>query len=284
VTEKETDSSVSTSTLSRRDVLKAGVVGGAALGAASVLGPGVVAEAASTRRGPRATKKTQLTLMSWEPFQPTEKAAWFQVTKDFMAAHPSIQVNWTGWPFANFDQNVIAQAQAGHIDADVVQCPPELASTLITNYNLCEPIGSIASSLGLTPNPSHSQFKVNGQFYALGVLEVAFVLTYDQRILKEAGFSGPPKTLDQWLSMTKALTKPSKQYGMFLINNAAAAADWWNQLQNFTLAFGGVWAKDKTLMINSPQNVKAMQYWLDLLTASACCLITKSAFRWVVAS
>jgi len=268
VFEKETDSAISTSTPSRRDVLKAGVAGGVALGAAAVLGPGVVAEAAATKRVVKATKKTQLTLMSWEPFQPTEKAAWFKVTDAFMGANPSIQVTWTGWPFANFDQNVIAQAQAGHIDADVVQCPPELASTLITNYNLCEPIGSIASSLGLTPNPSHSQFMTNGQLYALGVLEVAFVLTYDQRILKAAGFSGPPTTLNQWLSMTKALTKPPKQYGMSLINNAAAASDWWNQLQNFTLAYGGVWAKGKTLMINSPQNVQAMQYWLDLLNAS----------------
>jgi ABC-type glycerol-3-phosphate transport system substrate-binding protein len=149
-----------------------------------------------------------------------------------------------------------------------VQCPPELASTLITNYNACVPIGSIASSVGLTPTPSHAQFMSKGQLYALGILEVAFVLTYDQRILKAAGFSGPPTTLDQWMSMVKKLTNPPSQYGMFLINDAASAADWWNQLQNFTLAFGGVWAKGKMLLLNSPQNVKAMQYWLDMLNAS----------------
>jgi len=280
VLEKETDSAVSTSptketgsaisipTPSRRDVLKAGVAGGIALGAASLLGPGAVAEAASTKRVARATKKTQLTLMSWEMFEVGEKAAWTKVVDDFMAAHPSIQVTWTGWPFSNFDQNVIAQAQAGHVEADVVQCPPELASTLITNYNLCLPLGSIAQKLGLTPNAAHNQFMSGGQLYALGILEVAFCLQYDQRILTAAGFKAPPATLDEWLAVTKKVTKPPTQFGVNLINNAAAAADWWNQLQNWPLGFGGVWAKGKTLTINSPQNVAAIEYWLKLLNAS----------------
>jgi len=270
VFEKETDSAVSTSTStpSRRDVLKAGVAGGMALGAAAVLGPGAVAEAASTKRVVRATKKTQLTLMSWEMFEVGEKAAWAKVVNDFMVAHPSIQVTWTGWPFSTFDQNVIAQAQAGHVDADVVQCPPELASTLITNYNLCTPLGSVAHSLGLIPNAAHNQFMSKGQLYALGILQVAFVLSYDQRILKAAGFSAPPATLDEWLTVTEKVTKAPTQFGVNLINNAAAAADWWNQLQNWPLGFGGAWAKGKTLTINSAQNIAAIEYWLKLLKAS----------------
>ncbi len=274
--EKETDGAESTAAAtpsttvapSRRDMLKAGAAAGAALGAASILGPGVIAEAAAPKRTPRATKKTQLKLMSWEMFEAAEKAAWAKVVNDFMAAHPSIEVTWTGWPFSTFDQNVITQAQAGQIDADVVQCPPELASTLISNYNLCLPLGSIAHSLGLTPNAAHDQFKVSGQLYALGILEVAFLLSYDARILKAAGFSKPPATLDEWLTISKKVTHAPRQFGTNLINTASAAADWWNQLQNFPLGFGGVWAKGKTLTINSPQNVKAIEFWLQLLNAS----------------
>ena len=63
--------------------------------------------------------------MSWEQFEPSEIAAWKKVINNFMAANPSIQVNWTGWPFATYDQQVITQAQAGQVAADVVQCPPE---------------------------------------------------------------------------------------------------------------------------------------------------------------
>ena len=265
---KKTSSEVSTSTPSRRDVLKAGVAGAVGLGAASVLGPEAVALAAPAERAMRASKKTQLTLMSWEPFQQYEIAAWKKVINDFMAANPSIQVTWTGWPFATYDQQVITQAQAGQVNADVVQCPPELATTLITNYNMCLPLDQISTSLGLVPNASHNQFKVNGKLYALGIIEVAFTLRYDKRILKAAGFSGPPTTLDQWLSMTKAVTKPPAQYGNDLLNVVADGAQWWNQFQNFCLLYDGVWAKGKTFTINSPQNVKALEYWLTLVKAS----------------
>jgi multiple sugar transport system substrate-binding protein len=258
------------SAVSRRKLLQ----GGAGLAAAGLAAPLLAACGSSggtstTKSGSgSSSKKTQLTLMSWEMFEPGETVAWHKVVDEFMAAYPSIQVKWVGWPFANYDQNVIAQAQAGHIDADVVMCPPELGSTLIMDYDLCEPLGQIADSLGLIPNPAHNQFVVDGKLYLLGVLEVAFLLAYDQRLLKAGGISSPPTTPDEWLTMTQKLTHAPKQYGTLLINTAAAAADMWNQLQNWPLGFGGVWADGKKLTIDSPANVKAIQFWVDLVKAS----------------
>jgi multiple sugar transport system substrate-binding protein len=259
--------------LSRRKLLKVGGATAAAgmavplLAACGSSGGSTSSSKAGSGSG-KSSKKTQLTLMSWEMFEPGETVAWHKVVNEFMVANPSIEVKWTGWPFANYDQNVIAQAQAGHIDADVVMCPPELGSTLIMDYNLCEPLGQIASSLGLVPNAAHNQFVVDGKLYLLGVLEVAFLLAYDQRLLKAGGFSSPPTTPGEWLEMTQKLTHPPKQYGTLLINTAAAAADMWNQLQNWPLGFGGVWAEGKKLTIDSPANVKAIQFWVDLVKAS----------------
>jgi multiple sugar transport system substrate-binding protein len=255
-------------TLTRKDLLKAGLTGAAGLGAASVLGAGAVAEAAPARLR-KASAKTVLNLMSWEPYgEPQEIKAWNKVVNDFMAANPNIQVKWSGWPFANYLQNVIQQAQTGEVAADVVMCTPELATTLIVNYNMCEPIGQIATALGLIPNNSHNQFMVNGQLYALGVIQVAYALRYDKRILKEAGFNGPPTTIDQWLHMSKAVTKPPTVYGNNLFNTVEAADGWWNTLQNFCLPYNGVWAKGKTLTINTPENVKGVQLYVDLVNVS----------------
>jgi multiple sugar transport system substrate-binding protein len=162
---------------------------------------------------------------------------------------------------------VIQQAQTGEVAADVVMCTPELATTLIVNYNMCLPIGQIATAQGLIPNNSHNQFMVNGKLYALGVIQVAYALRYDKRILKEAGFNAPPTTMAQWLAMTKAVTKPPTQYGTNLYNTVEAADGWWNGLQNFCLPYDGVWATGKTLTINSPANVKGVQYYVDLVNA-----------------
>jgi multiple sugar transport system substrate-binding protein len=210
--------------------------------------------------------KTTLTLMSWEQFEVAEKAAWFKVIDEFEAAHPNIKVNWVGWPFATYDQNVITQAEAGSINADVVMCPPELASALISKFNMTVPLQSIAQDLKLTPIPAHEQFMNGSNLEGLGIIDVPFALTYDQQLLKNAGFAQPPTTLDEWLTQSEKLTNSPNTFGVALLNSVADGADWWNQLQNFPLAYGGAWAKGKTLTFTSEPVVNSMKYWVELLT------------------
>jgi ABC-type glycerol-3-phosphate transport system substrate-binding protein len=260
--------------LSRRRLLQ----GGAALAAAGLTAPlwsgtASAATRATNSFGPYSTrhsvKKTNLTLMTWELFEPQEIGAWKTSVARFEAANPSISVSWVGWPFANYDQNVIAQAQAGRVAADVVMCPPELASTLIDDYNICIPVGDIAHEVGMIPDASHKQYIVDGKLYALGVLVVAFVLEYDRRLLANAGFDSPPTTPAEWLDYTSKLTIPAQhQYGNFMVNTAAAASDWWNALQNYPLGFGGAWANGKTLTIDSPECIASMEFFVKLVKAS----------------
>ena len=212
--------------------------------------------------------KTKLKPMSWEQFSVGEKVAWFKVISDFEAANPNIEVSWVGWPFATFDQNVIAQAQAGSVDADVIMCPPELASALISKYKTTVPLQSISDGLKLKPIAAHEQFMSGSDLHGLGVIDVPFALTYDQRLLRTVGANTPPTTLDEWLSVSTKLTHAPNQYGMNLLNAVADGADWWNQLQNFPLAYGGAWAKGKTLQFTSDPVIKGMKFWMELLDKS----------------
>ena len=211
--------------------------------------------------------KTTLKLMSWEQFEEGEKVAWNKVVSDFEAANPNITVQWTGWPFATYDQNVVAQAQAGSVDADVVMCPPELATALITKFNACIPLQSIASDLNLKPIPAHEQFKNGSDLEGLGVIDVPFAITYDQKMLASAGVA-VPTTIDEWTSGAAKLTHRPTQFGMNLLNSVADGADWWNQLQNFPLAYGGAWASGKTLQFTSTPVVQSMKLWMQLLNDS----------------
>src|SRR5277367_2150742 len=129
----------------------AGVSALAACGSSGSSAGGTAAGTSSAAAGGGTSGKTQLTLMSWEQFEVGEKAAWFKVVNDFQTANPNISVTWTGWPFATFDQNVITQAEAGGINADVVMCPPELASALISKFGMTVPLQSITDELKLTP-------------------------------------------------------------------------------------------------------------------------------------
>ncbi|MDQ1525560.1 MAG: multiple sugar transport system substrate-binding protein, partial [Microbacteriaceae bacterium] len=252
------------SSLSRRGFLQAG--GGllAAGATAALLGAcSSSSSKAATRSGGATGGKTTLKLMSWEQFEVGEKTAWNKVISDFEAANSSVSVSWTGWPFATFDQNVIAQAQAGSIDADVVMCPPELATALITKFGACVPLQSITNELKLTPIPAHEQFKKGSDLEGLGVIDVPFAITYDQKLLQSAGVQ-PPTSIDEWTSISKSLTHKPDQFGMNLLNSVADGADWWNQLQNFPLAYDGAWASGKTLQFTSQPVVDSMKLWIQL--------------------
>src|SRR5580704_6976986 len=253
--------------LSRRNFfqLSGGVL--AAGAGASVLSACGSSGSSTKSSGGGTTKngKTTLNLMSWEQFEVAEKAAWFKVINQFEAAHPNITVKWVGWPFATYDQNVVTQAEAGSVNADVVMCPPELASALITKFNMCVPLQSITDDLKLTPIPAHEQFMNGSNLEGLGIIDVPFALTYDQALLKKAGFSAPPTTLDEWLTQAEKLTNSPNTFGVALLNSVADGADWWNQVQNFPLAYGGTWAKGKTLTFTSEPVVNSIKYFVELL-------------------
>jgi multiple sugar transport system substrate-binding protein len=259
--------------LNRREVIMAGGAAAAAAGLAACGGSssssgGKKSSSGGSSGAATHLKGTTITLLTFELFEQQEIAAWKKVVRDF-TAKTGINVKWTGWPFSTFDTNIVQQAQAGSLDADVVQCTPEAASSLIVNYQNAIALDDVAKSVGLTPNPAHDQFKINGQLYALGFLEVAFVNAYNASVLKAAGVKEPPSTLDEWLEAAQKITSPPKKFANFLINNVTGnGSDMWNQLQNFPLAFGGVWAKGKQLTINSPENIKAMEYWVQLVKAS----------------
>ena len=155
-----------------------------------------------------------LKLMSWEPYgQPYEYPAWVQVVSQFEEANPNITVVWNGWPFSNFDQEVVAQAETGYVDADVIMATPEVASTLIQKFGIGVPLGHVADELGLEPDAAHNSFKRNGKLYALGVIDVAFALLYNQAMMKAAGVK-PPTSPEELLDAVTATTKPPHQYGM----------------------------------------------------------------------
>src|ERR1700727_903867 len=205
--------------LSRRNFfqLSGGVLAaGAGASILSACGSSSGSKSSSSGSSGSSGGKTTLTLMSWEQFEVAEKDAWFKVIDEFEAAHPNIKVNWVGWPFATYDQNVITQAEAGSINADVVMCPPELASALIQKFKMTVPLQSITNELKLDPIPAHEQFKINGNLEGLGIIDVPFALPYDQAALKKVGFAEPPTTLDEWLSASEKLTDSPNTFGVAL--------------------------------------------------------------------
>ena len=58
------------------------------------------------------------------------------------------------------------------------------------------------------------------------------------------------------------LTHKPTQYGLWEPSAPSEVFAWWFFMQQYGLAYGGVWAKGKTSLLTSAPIVKAMELWL----------------------
>lgn len=243
--------------VSRRGLIKsAGVVAGAAA-VASVAGA-TTANAA----------KTQLNITTWMGVEPGRKEAWESVIGKFNAQSTTSEVKLTGWPFAQYVNQVLTGLEAGTLTDDLIMSTPDLAVRLFkSGYFL--PLTDAIKAAGVTPNPKIHAYVTDeaGACYGVSIVTVNFGLLYNSELFSKAGIK-PPKTAKQLKTAAKKLTKKPNQYGFWHPNTMAEQGDFWFNMQNWVNMYDGVWAVGKTPKANSPQVVKAMQLWLDLYNTS----------------
>jgi ABC-type glycerol-3-phosphate transport system substrate-binding protein len=254
--DRKTPGSIPAGQISRRGFM----AGTAAIGAAAAV--------PTTVRRSFAQDRVTLKVMSWEQFQPGEKDGWNALFDKFNQSQGKYKVEWTGWPVAQYAANVVIQAQAGGIDADVLMGLPDLAAQMIRKFKVVEPLDAIVADLGITPSGGHEFLRQDGKLYGLSAIDVNFALVYNKKLFGDAGLN-PPTTADEWVETTGKLTKRPDQFGIALINTIADGGEWWFQLQNFCLPFDGMWAKGKTPLANSPETVKGLELWKALYDAGA---------------
>ena len=196
----------------------------------------------SSAAAPSARTATSLKVMSWEQFQPGEKDGWNALFDKFNQSQSQYAVEWTGWPAGQYISNVVIQAQAGGIDADVLMAMPYLAAQVIRKFQLAEPLDPIVEALGITPSGGHEFLRQDGKLYGLSAIDVNFALVYNKALFAAAGVE-PATDPDAWVDTTAKLTKRPDQFGIALTNNISDGGEWWFQLQNFCLPYDGKWAQ-----------------------------------------
>lgn len=113
--------------------------------------------------------------------------------------------------------------------------------------------------LGITTlSPAHNYITIDGQVHGLDVVTVVFGLLYNQAIFDKEGITTPPTTVDEWLEVSRRLTKRPTQFGMHSSHLVAEPESFWFQLQEWAMPYDGVWAQGKTPMVTSEPIVNAV--------------------------
>lgn len=264
----------------RRAVLRMGGLA-VGLGLMTACAPGLqappptVAPAATSAAKPAAASSaaTQLNngqpatlrLASWQWDDPAYKPFWEQTTAAFSQKYPNIKFEKYAFPIDQLFDKLNTDFAAGS-PPDVV----ELTGFNIFDYasrDVLEPLDQYWNGTDIpTVVKDQTTYPVwNGKQYALN-LSARTLQLYVNTQLFDAKNVSLPTTLDEFTSAAKALTDPTKdQFGLVLVNVAHSRL--YETILLLTAGNGGHFSKDRKPALNSPEVVKAVEYFKGLFDA-----------------
>jgi multiple sugar transport system substrate-binding protein len=216
----------------------------------------------------------------WQYFFEARVNAIDILIKKFEAENPDITVNQTTFPYADYRTKVAAAIPAGE-GPDVVQ----LFYGWLNDYVEADLITPLPTDV-FPPQKIRAEFfpmvqamEKDGAYMALPTAVRSLALFYNKRLFKEAGIAGPPKTLDELVSIAQKLTKKdaSGNITQVGITTGMNAQDhhWWRE--GLVRQFGGTPYTDdyKTVTYDDAAGVAALKWYSDLETKYG---VTKAGF------
>ncbi|MEU6483826.1 extracellular solute-binding protein [Streptomyces sp. NPDC046887] len=204
----------------------------------------------------------------------SEDKVFKKLAEDFTKKHPKVTVKYVNVPFGEAQNKFKNAAQSGSGAPDVIRSEvawtPEFA-----DLGYLAPLDKTAALKNqddfLKQAAASTQY--NGKTYAVPQVIDSMGIFYNKKIFKEAGVD-VPETIDQLKTTAATIKKKTGKTGLYLRGDDA----YW--FLSFLYGEGGdmVDAEKKTVTVDNPAGVKAMQTVKDLVDSKAA--ITDATNGW----
>lgn len=253
--------------ISRRVFLRAlGAAGGAALLAACG-GGGTAATPTSAPSGGAAATSAPAAAGGGEQ---TVNLLWSDINNarqpllDAFTKETGIKVNSTRVQY-NELLNKINTAVQGGGDLDVI----EMDTIWTAQFASAGWIDDLSSQIGGDvkkdiPESALSAVTFQGKLYGMPWFNSAKHLFYNEKLLKDAGFSAPPATLDDFVAQAKAATKPGQWGSVWSWKQSEALICDWVSIM-FTKKGAQMLDSSGKAAFNTTGGTEALQWMVDLL-------------------
>jgi len=187
---------------------------------------------------------------------------------DEFKAKTGIEVNFQQLANDQLSNKIAIGSAARSKDLDVIAFRPLQETLLFSKNGWLEPLDDyIAKSPEFAINDffkAGRDISLNdaGKLVGIPVMTEREIVFYNKELFAKAGVK-VPKTLDELMDAAKKLTDPSK--GVVGIAIRGRGSDAVTQFSSFLRSFGGDFIKDGKAVINTPQAIKAFQFYGDLL-------------------
>lgn len=210
--------------------------------------------------GPDATEQTSgpVTITFWNTMNTEETETLKEIVSNFEKEHKGIKVKMENVPFAEAQNKFKTAAQAGN-GPDVLRSEiawtPEFAA-----LGLLAPLDDYFKDQDDFLESALKYSKWNGKTWSVPQVTDALGLLYNKKLLADKGFHEPPKTMDEFYQVAKALSDPAQdKWGYY---HRQTDAYWY---QPFMWAFGGgLITDDHKILVNNAGSVKGLEFLLKL--------------------
>jgi multiple sugar transport system substrate-binding protein len=188
---------------------------------------------------------------------------------DFEAQNPGIRIEKMYNPFAENYNKVLTLSQAGQLP-DVFGFNAEWVAQW-SEIGAVEPLDPFIKAEGKGFAEAHaaaSFAKWKGETKGIYLYLSPLAVAYNINKFAEKGIAAPnaPYTWDEFTTLLKKLrNKDTKEYGLALALSEKATFAMNNTFHNWLVSAGGSLIKDGRAAFNSPQGVKALKYWADVV-------------------
>ena len=178
-----------------------------------------------------------------------------------------ITVNMQQYTNDQLAQKIAVTEAAGGKDIDVLCYAPLQNKLLYVKNGWADPLdGYIAKSSDFDIKdyqaPAMDSVTTDSKIYGIPWITEREVVSYNKAMFKEKGVS-IPTTFDELMAAAEKLTDSSKGIAGIAMRGKGAAAV--TQFSGFLYGFGGDFIKDGKAIINTPEAVKAFQYYGDIV-------------------
>ncbi len=179
-----------------------------------------------------------------------------------------ITVNFQQLANDQLSNKIAVSSAAGGADLDVIAFRPLQETLLFTNNGWVEPLDNyISQSPDFDINDFFASAKdvcaVDGKMYGIPLMTEREIVYYNKKMFADAGITSVPKTMEELMEAAKKLNNPDK--GIAGIAIRGKASDAVTQFSGFLRAFGGDFIVDGKAAINTPEAIKAFQFYGDIL-------------------
>jgi len=228
--------------------------------------PAKPAEVKSAQVAPgKAGGPVTLKYMSWWWAEKGRNDAWRALVKKFHDSQNDIRIQEVSFPYSDYFNRVMTQIAGGRLDADVLSAYDELAIRLIKGNQL-EPLDDLVATLGIKGKLSSMNDFVtsNGKLYALFCTTPGYALIYNKELYDKEGITKPPASQEEYFAVAKKVTHRPHQFGHAGRHTISEQGGWLQDITQWVLGYGGVWAKAKKPLVTTDPVINAVKAYKKL--------------------